>query len=65
MTQWLWDFGDGNTSTLRSPVNRYLPMSLPETFIVRLTACATAELQPDECNSVEKPVRVSESGPPV
>lgn len=65
VSQWLWDFGDGETSTVRSPVHRYLPMNLPETFIVRLTVCATAEFQPDDCSSVEKPVRVSEDGPPV
>ena len=65
VTQWLWDFGDGDSSTLRNPVHEYSPVSFPETYIVRLTVCETVERRADECSSVEKPVRVSSDGPPV
>lgn len=65
VTQWLWDFGDGSTSTLRNPVHEYSPVDFPETYIVRLTVCETVERQADDCSSVQRPVRVSESGPPV
>lgn len=34
-TSWLWDFGDGNTSTQRNPVHTY---PLPATYTVRLIA---------------------------
>ncbi|MEM1182492.1 MAG: hypothetical protein AAGM22_29360 [Acidobacteriota bacterium] len=70
VTQWLWEFGDEerNTSTLRNPVHRYQftsPTETTEVFIVRLTVCETAERAADECSSIEKPVRVSDRGPPV
>ncbi len=34
ITSWQWDFGDGNTSTRRSPLHRY---AVPGDFTVRLT----------------------------
>lgn len=34
VTQWLWNFGDGTTSTLQNPVKNY---SAPGTYIVTLT----------------------------
>ncbi|MFY9610665.1 MAG: right-handed parallel beta-helix repeat-containing protein [Blastocatellia bacterium] len=34
-TSWLWDFGDGETSTLRHPLHTYNSVG---TFVVRLTA---------------------------
>ena len=34
-TSWLWDFGDGNTSTAQDPVHQYLS---PGTYTVSLTA---------------------------
>ncbi|MEO0470973.1 MAG: PKD domain-containing protein, partial [Bacteroidota bacterium] len=36
-TDWLWDFGDGNTSTLQNPTHSYLTAG---TFTVSLTASA-------------------------
>jgi len=38
-TSWMWDFGDGNTSTLQNPVHIY---EFPGTFDVSLTATNTA-----------------------
>ncbi len=65
VTQWLWEFGDGETSTLRNPVHEYSPIAFPETYIVRLTVCETVERQADDCSSAQKPVRISSTGPPV
>jgi len=38
-TSWVWDFGDGNTSTLKNPSNTY---SNAGTFTVKLTAANAA-----------------------
>jgi PKD repeat protein len=38
-TSWLWDFGDGNTSTTENPAHTY---SVPGLFTVNLTAINTA-----------------------
>jgi PKD repeat protein len=36
--QWLWDFGDGTTSSERDPVHTY---TLPGSYTVTLTACSS------------------------
>ncbi len=43
VTQWFWDFGDGNTSTLQNPAHTYI---LPGTYDVCLTVtsdCGSSE----------------------
>lgn len=46
-TSWLWDFGDGATSTLQDPTHEY---AAPGAYTVTLTA-SRAGGSPDECNA--------------
>ncbi len=54
-TAWLWDFGDGNTSTEQHPVHTY---TAADTYMVSLTAISTAgedTLTQTDCISVTTP----------
>jgi Zn-dependent metalloprotease/chitodextrinase len=54
---WQWDFGDGNTSTSRSPVHRY---AADGTYTVRLITCNAYG-----CDTLARPqyIRVNQGGP--
>lgn len=54
---WLWDFGDGKTSTLQNPVHTY---TAPGDYKVVLTTQNV-----NDCSSVSAPVIVHISAPPV
>ena len=56
-TSWLWDFGDGGTSTEKNPVHAY---SYPGEYTVKLTA--TNSIGP---NTVTKPAFIHVVAPPV
>ena len=45
-TSWIWDFGDGNTSTATNPINTYFSI---DTF----TASLTVTLPPDPNGNVQ------------
>jgi PKD repeat protein len=44
-TNWLWDFGDGTTSSLQNPQHKY---STPGTYTVRLNASNDADYDIEE-----------------
>lgn len=49
---WLWDFGDGNSSSLKNPVHKY---ALPGSYMVKLTVNNFTGCN----NTIEKTVRIS------
>ena len=55
-TSWLWDFGDGGTSTAQNPSNLY---SAPGTFTVTLTA-----FNANGSSTASQPITVSATPPP-
>lgn len=52
-----WDFGDGNTSNLFSPIHRYTQSG---TFTVQLVACNTT-CMPSRCDTFQLPVFVQDA----
>lgn len=56
ITDWAWDFGDGNTSTLQNPSNAYATAG---TYTVTLTVIGTS---PDGSATVSQPVNVIDTG---
>ena len=56
VNSWLWDFGDGNTSTQQNPVHAY---NAPGTYLVCLTITTTQPCTSVFCDSIV----VGNSGP--
>lgn len=57
---WLWDFGDGETSSEENPTHTYADN---DTYTVMLTVCE--ETESDDCDSVSKDVVVTNVVPDV
>lgn len=51
-TQWFWDFGDGNNSTLQNPSHVYTSVG---SFFVELKACNTFG-----CDSIQKTITITD-----
>ena len=57
-TSWLWNFGDGNTSSLQNPIHTYSTNCGPTTYTVTLTvsnACGTNSETKTDCITVNTP----------